>query len=228
MVDPSWFILAFDTETDGLLPPHHTRPPLHVARCGVDRPELFPRVLQVAWVVVNRKNAIVHYDHAYIRPLDSGAALHPAATRVHGITMERLMAQGEDGSDVWNRFRGDVCRAQLCVAHNAAFDIAMVQAECQRRSIPLCFSNVDQRRFACTMSIWQRKMGPRLRLASLFRTIHENAKEYVSTTRQDHVAHDALWDAECAARIAWRLCRMGYLRPPAQPLAPPIESTPCR
>jgi DNA polymerase III epsilon subunit-like protein len=212
MIDSQWFVLAFDTETDGL-PPSRCE---DVSACakGLATPDGWPRVLQLAWVVLDRSGRIVHKDGAYILPADR-SPLNERATAIHGITMDTLLRLGQDGDDVLRRFAGDVLRARLCVAHNAPFDISMIHGECARRKIPYVFFPVDPARLHCTMKLGARLFGKRMRLTELYKSVNRREREFVSQTRPEKDAHDAMWDAECAARIARKMCRMGICRSPA-------------
>ncbi len=211
MIDAEWYVLAFDTETDGFPPSRFENVMKCVKELQIKDASVWPRVLQIAWVVLDRGGRVVHRDGAYIRPMDR-VQLNERACAVHGITMDRLLCEGEDGSEVLRRFSFDILRARLCVAHNATFDVSMIHGECARRGIPPCFASVDLKRLACTMEIGQRIFGRRSRLVDLFVLAHKREKEFVSQCRPDHDCHDAMWDAECAARIGRRFCRMGVCR----------------
>ncbi len=57
--------------------------------------------------------------------------IEPAATAVHGITVEKLkvLSGGKTFSDYQDEIYDDFARADLIVAHNAKFDIGFMIAE---------------------------------------------------------------------------------------------------
>lgn len=213
MSDDEWYVLALDTETDGLPPGGEHRASRAVLDTGVERPERWPRVLQIAWVVLSRRGDIVARRNAYIQPIDM-SPLNKHACAVHGISMELLKERGENGRVVLEELDVDMRRARLCAAHNAAFDFSMLAAEAQRRGLrpPMCGGDIFRR--VCTMSVWEHKFRRRLRLRALYSRLYAEKKEFVSLLVPDGSYHDALVDAECAARCARRMCAMGLLSSP--------------
>jgi DNA polymerase-3 subunit epsilon len=129
-------LLFIDTETSGL--PDFTLPLTHPSQ---------PRVVQLAaWLgeeydegmlPPEQKGALRHHSslNAIIRPAP-GATIHPAAERVHGISLERARAVGEDLGDVLRRLYELVALASTddpasstLVAHNLPFDNNMLLIE---------------------------------------------------------------------------------------------------
>ena len=97
-------ILYFDTETTGLYP---------------------GRIIQLSYVMdgkegVSGKNFYFAVDY-----------IDPAATAVHGITVEKLkvLSGGKTFSDYQDEIYDDFANADLIVAHNAKFDIGFMIAE---------------------------------------------------------------------------------------------------
>jgi DNA polymerase-3 subunit epsilon len=130
-------LLFIDTETSGL--PDFSLP--------VDHPSQ-PHIVQIAawlgeWREVLNRDAdyvedVVHVAslNAIIRPTDW--TIHPRAEAVHGITLERARAVGEDLTDVLRRLFELVALADgdglgihgTLVAHNLPFDHRMLLREC--------------------------------------------------------------------------------------------------
>jgi DNA polymerase-3 subunit epsilon len=131
-------LLFIDTETSGL--PDFTLPLIHPSQ---------PRVVQLAaWLgeweekvqMLDEELGIVTHElrhhaslNAIIRPAP-GATIHPRAEAVHGISLERARAVGEDLGDVLRRLYELVTLASAdptstLVAHNLPFDNNMLLIE---------------------------------------------------------------------------------------------------
>jgi DNA polymerase-3 subunit epsilon len=101
--------IVFDTETTGL------------------EPELGHRIIEIGAIeIVNRRRTGRKF-HRYLCPdreIDSGAV------QVHGLTMEFLSGQPRFG-DIFDELREFLAGAELII-HNAAFDVAFLDAEMKR------------------------------------------------------------------------------------------------
>jgi DNA polymerase III subunit epsilon len=106
-------------------------------------------------------------------------------TRVHGITWE--MVKGEPPfAEVWGNLRHLLAGATTLVAHNASFDRRVLAACCATGGI-----SVPELPFVCTVQVARRRWGQRPNdLASVCRRLGIPLRH-----------HDALSDAEAAARI---------------------------
>jgi DNA polymerase-3 subunit epsilon len=98
--------IVFDTETTGL------------------EPELGHRIIEIGAIeVVNRRRTGRQF-HRYLCP---DREIDPGAAQVHGLTTEFLGGQPRF-ADVFDELREFLAGAEL-VIHNAAFDVAFVDAE---------------------------------------------------------------------------------------------------
>jgi hypothetical protein len=100
-------LLIFDTETTGL---PKTREP---AIKGADN---WPHLVSIAWVVVE-DNTVLKSEYHIIRPQWEIPA---DSTKIHGITHEKAIAEGEHLSDVILKFIEEP--HDIMVAHNMNFD----------------------------------------------------------------------------------------------------------
>lgn len=172
-------LLFIDTETSGLpdftLPVDHPSQP-HIVQLAAwlgdftiefenDGP---PRSDGIQFTLP--KQVLCHHSslNAIIRPTDW--TIHPAAERVHGITLERARAVGEDLSDVLRRMYELVALADddglgvhgTLIAHNLPFDHRMIMRDCATVGVdPTPLSHL---RPFCTM----RALTPRMRLPGHF------------------------------------------------------------
>lgn len=108
-------ILSFDAETTGLPPKG--------ANWEDDFKE-FPHIVSLAWIFRGNE----HYH--IIRP--DGWEIPEESAKIHGITQERAMAEGEDLSAVLIAFLGDCKDAELIAGHNIYFDSSIIKAEVKR------------------------------------------------------------------------------------------------
>lgn len=108
-------IVFFDTETTGLPPKE--------AKWDIDF-EQFPRICQLSWIYNGRE------ENHLIRP--DGWIIPQEATDVHGITMERAMAEGEPFVNVIGQFIEDCADAKLICGHNIYFDTSVIKSELMR------------------------------------------------------------------------------------------------
>lgn len=112
---------------------------------------------------------------------------------LHGITWEKV-ARAPSFAELWPTLRPWFARADRLLAHNAAFDAAVLRASCQRYGIV-----PPERPFLCTLRLVRRAWG--LRPAGL---AHVCARFGIPL---DH--HDALSDARACALIALRALAEG-------------------
>jgi DNA polymerase-3 subunit epsilon len=157
--------VVLDTETTGL------------------EADLGHRIIEIGCIEVSARRRTGRTFHRYLCP---ERAIEAASLRVHGITAEFLAAQPRfsDIADQLLEFIGD---AEL-VVHNAAFDLAFLDAEFARLGAP-------ERRVSASMRV--------LDTLSLARTLHPGqrngldalCRRYgVDNSRRDQ--HGALLDAE--------------------------------
>lgn len=104
-------ILFVDTETTGL-------PKLRNSN-GLEQPDNWPDIVSVSWAVyVDGKRKFIKY--ALIKPEDW---IIPAdSTKIHGITMDYAMENGQSLRDTLEELREDLSTCDAVVAHNLEFD----------------------------------------------------------------------------------------------------------
>jgi len=100
-------LLIFDTETTGL---PKTREP------AIKYPDNWPHLVSIAWVVVEN-DKILKSEYHIIRPQWEIPA---DSVKIHGITHEKAMAEGEHLSDVMLKFIEEP--HDIMIAHNMNFD----------------------------------------------------------------------------------------------------------
>lgn len=129
--------LFFDTETTGL--PRNWKAP-------VTDLKNWPRMIQIAWILCDNSGNRIESEDFIIKP--ENFEIPREASRVHGISTERAMNEGEDLLDILNRFNALVERSDFIVAHNISFDEKILGAELLRMGIQ---SNFNRKKKLCTM-----------------------------------------------------------------------------
>lgn len=129
--------LFFDTETTGL--PRNWKAP-------VTNLNNWPRMIQIAWILCdNEGNRIESYD-CIIKPENFSIPI--ASSRIHGISTEQAINEGESLEKVLLKFNELVEESNFIVAHNISFDEKIIGAELLRKKIQ---SGFEQKRKLCTM-----------------------------------------------------------------------------
>lgn len=129
--------LFFDTETTGL--PRNWKAP-------VTDLNNWPRMIQIAWILGDNNGNRVEADDFIIKPENFEIPIE--ASRVHRISTERAINEGEDLERVLNNFNELVERSDFIVAHNISFDEKIIGAELLRKKIR---SDFNRKRKLCTM-----------------------------------------------------------------------------
>jgi DNA polymerase-3 subunit alpha len=110
--------LIYDTETTGL-PRNYEAP--------VTDLENWPRVIQLAWQLHDFDGVLVEAKEFIIRP--ENFTIPYNAAKIHGISTELAIREGEDLRVVLEAFKSALSRATLIVGHNIDFDLNIIGAE---------------------------------------------------------------------------------------------------
>jgi DNA polymerase III subunit epsilon len=117
--------LFFDTETTGV-PKNYKAP--------ITDTENWPRLVQLGYIVYDELNGgeCVEYcsmEHI-IKP--EGFVIPAEVSKIHGITQEQAMEEGENLANVVHEFLRWVNAADELVGHNLSYDLHIMGAECIR------------------------------------------------------------------------------------------------
>ena len=129
--------LFFDTETTGL--PRNWKAP-------VTDVNNWPRMIQVAWILCDNNGNRIETENYIIKP--ENFRIPAEATKVHGISTERAIIEGEELNKVLNNFNEYIEQTDYIVAHNISFDEKILGAEFIRKNIQ---TNFNRKRKLCTM-----------------------------------------------------------------------------
>lgn len=187
--------LFFDTETTGL--PYSPTTDYRN----------WPRMLQIAWLLVDEDNNIKLKNSYIIRP--EGYSIPKRVIKIHGITMKRALKEGVPLDYALHRFLSDTNFADVLVAHNVAYDLGVVRGELLRKKIPDFLRGYSQ---FCTMT-----SKPVLDYCKNFRANGSRQCPSLSELyfllfgEKLYNAHDALTDAEACANCFFELKRIGLV-----------------
>jgi len=116
--------LVFDTETTGL-PKNYQAPASDSAN--------WPRLVQLAWQLYDADGNLWERHNYIIKP--DGFVIPEEASRIHRISQERALKEGEDLRVILEKFAAKVGRAEFLVGHNIDFDDKIMAAEFWRLGI---------------------------------------------------------------------------------------------
>jgi DNA polymerase-3 subunit epsilon len=206
--------LFFDTETSGL-PVDYQAPP--------SKGPNWPRIVTIAWVVTDDRGRELRSDHRLIRP--DGWAIGAEAERIHGITTEYAVANGEALSPVLTRFAAELDQAGAIIAHNVRFDSGVIGSEYLRLGRP---DLVSAKLSACTMlgGVDTCKLPGRGGGYKWPRLVELHDKLFGASFQG---AHHALADTRACAKCFFELRRRGlfgdYRPSEREPVAPKSDPT---
>ncbi len=187
--------LFFDTETTGL--PGNWKAP-------VTDLNNWPRMIQIAWILCDNNGNRIESDDFIIKP--ENFEIPREASKIHGISTEKAINEGEDLEKVLIKFSKLVKQSDFIVAHNISFDEKILGAELLRKDIQ---SDFNRKRKLCTMQAstdYCRLPGPYgykwPKLSELhMKLFGENFNE----------AHDASVDINATEKCFWEMKKIGLI-----------------
>nr|WP_281069823.1 3'-5' exonuclease [Methanofollis sp. W23] len=162
-----------------------------------------PRLVEAAWLVCDVSCGVVREESRLVCP--EGFVIPPSAVQVHGITTARAREEGTALAGVLADLARDAVGVSGVVAHNLAYDLAVVRGECRRLVRPDPFAGLPG---CCTMESTAAFCGIRRawgykwpRLSELYQVLFGEPCEEV---------HRALDDARLCAECYYALRRQGF------------------
>lgn len=187
--------LFFDTETTGL--PRSWRAPV----TDLDN---WPRLVQIAWLMFDKDGGEIGAENFIIKP--EGFVIPEESARIHGISTERALREGEPLLSVLARFNDAIDASTSLVAHNMSFDEKIVGAEFLRANMA---NSIDAKDKICTMEgtkefcALEGQYGLKWpRLSELYQKLFGN--DFTE-------AHNAANDIRATANCFWELKKLGVL-----------------
>ena len=119
--NPNNYLLFFDTETTGL--PQNWKAPLSDFKN-------WPRLVQLAYLMYDFDGNLIAEGNHIIKP--KGFRIPYDAEKVHGISTEKALQQGEELEFIIDLFYKRIENAAMLVAHNMSFDEKIIGCEILR------------------------------------------------------------------------------------------------
>lgn len=133
--------IVYDTETTGI--------PLYGEPSEDPRQ---PHIVQIGALLVDVATREV-LDSLDVLVKPEGWVIPADMTAIHGISMERAMADGEPEPDVLRKFMAIHARADFRVGHNESFDARIVRIACKRYEGDAAADNWKSAAAKCTMQM---------------------------------------------------------------------------
>lgn len=186
--------IIFDTETVGL--PNNWNAPFSDL-------ENWPRMVQIAWMIFNENKTLIKRANKIIKP--EGFTIPEEIAKIHRITTERAIEEGYDLKEVLLEFNEDIENNDYLIAHNIAFDEAIISSEFLRKEME---SNLNSIEKICTMKesreFFKRRTGK-----EKWAKLTELYIELFGETFED--AHDALVDVKACAKCYFEMVDKGII-----------------
>jgi len=187
--------IIFDTETVGL--PKSWNAPFSDL-------ENWPRMVQIAWMIFDEDQKLIKKISKIIKP--ENYTIPEEVAKIHRITTERAIREGEDLKGVLNEFNEDLKNNSYLIAHNISFDEAIVSAEFLRKDIK---GNLEDIEKICTMKeskdYFKKRTGK-----SKWPKLTELYIELFGEIFED--AHDALVDVKACAKCYFEMINKEILQ----------------
>ena len=184
--------LFFDTETTGL--PRNWKAP-------VTDLSNWPRLVQLAYLYYDNDGNKISGGDFIIKP--EGYTIPTDASRVHGISTERALAEGQSISTVLQHFSSFVSSASYLVAHNMSFDEKIVGAEYLRYGLGNC---IHPKSKICTMEKSTNYCALQGPYGYKWPKLSELHYKLFNTGFED--AHNAAVDITATCKCFWELKRL--------------------
>lgn len=192
-------ILFFDTETTGL--PNNYHAPISAV-------QNWPRMVQLAFLVYNEDGSLDSKHNYIIKP--EGYVIPSEATRIHRITTQQALVEGQDLMRVLSLFHQAISESVILIGHNVEFDKAIVGAEFIRKKIDP--KALLSRRSFCTMK--DKNVVSFCKIPGKFGFKWPTLEELYFRLFNEQIkdAHDASIDIESTANCFFELLKRRVVR----------------
>lgn len=187
--------LFFDTETTGL--PRNWKAP-------VTDLSNWPRLVQLAYLYYDNEGNKISGGDFIIKP--EGYTIPSDASRIHGISTERALAEGQSMSTVLQHFNSLVSSASYLVAHNMSFDEKIVGAEFLRNRMG---NSIHAKNKICTMEKSTNFCAIQGPYGYKWPKLSELHYKLFNTGFED--AHNAAVDITATCKCFWELKRLNMI-----------------
>jgi len=187
--------LFFDTETTGL--PRNWKAP-------VTDLNNWPRLVQLAYLYYDENGNKISGRDFIIKP--EGFTIPKDASRVHGISTEKALREGQSLTSVLEYFDSLIKQASYLVAHSMSFDEKIVGAEFLRNGMQ---NSIQSKEKICTMERTTKFCAIEGIYGYKWPKLSELHYKLFKTGFDE--AHNASVDIEITAKCFWELKRIGKI-----------------
>lgn len=187
--------LFFDTETTGL--PINWKAP-------VSDLNNWPRLVQLAFLFYDKNGNKITSGDFIVKP--EGFTIPTDASRIHGISTERAIREGESLKTVLQKFQTLINQAEVLVAHNMSFDEKIVGAEFLRIGM---HNSITAKNKICTMQSTTNFCALNGPYGYKWPKLSELHYKLFRTGFDE--AHNAAVDITATAKCFWELKRLGKI-----------------
>ncbi|MGB0931330.1 MAG: 3'-5' exonuclease, partial [Chitinophagales bacterium] len=173
-------------------------------KAPVTQVDNWPRLVQLAWAMYDLEGKCIAQNDQIIKP--QGFRIPIGAARVHGISTEKAMAEGEDLMAVLTDFEQKVNLSTYLVAHNMSFDEKIMGSEFLRNGFRNSIATKDT---ICTMKASTDFCKIPGNYGYKWPKLEELYYQLFSESFED--AHNAAADIAATSRCFWELKRIGVL-----------------
>ena len=173
--------IAFDFETSGL--PRGRR----VSKITPENLKNFDscRAVSLSAVRFSSRGRIIKTFDAIIRP--DNFQIGEDSTAIHGITHERALKEGRPFTEVFWDFMDFIGpRTKTLVAHNAQFDMSVLQSEMIRNGLNT--AQLDDFVVRCTLEMYRERFMSPIKLTKLYEDIFGEAFDNAHNSLADSIA----------------------------------------
>ena len=152
----------------------------------------------MAWILADEEGNRIHEGNLIVKP--EGFVIPTDATKIHGITTQKALAEGILLKDAISMFKADLDLANFVVGHNVDFDKKIVGAEMIRLGMK---DELEKKKSYCTMqsSIDFCKIPGKY--GYKYPKLQELYKKLFGSEFEN--AHDAMSDIEATEKCFWEL-----------------------
>lgn len=194
------YYLFFDTETTGV-PKNYQAPITDLLN--------WPRMIELGFLVFNEQGEETFRYEAIIKPV--GFTIPEEASRIHGISTERALAEGIPLIDALTTFSEHMLACEIISAHNLSFDEKIIGAEYLRANLSEAPTKFAQKKQICTMKASTEYCKIPGRYGSFkWPNLQELHTKLFGVKFEG--AHGALADIQAAARSFFELKRLGVIK----------------
>lgn len=181
--------LFFDTETTGL--PKKWNAPITDLNN-------WPRLVQLAYLYYDSNGNKISEGNFIVKP--EGFTIPNDASRLHGITTEKALNEGQSLIFVLRHFDVLIGKANYLVAHNISFDEKILGAEFLRNGMQ---NSLQSKNKICTMVMSTNYCALNGQFGFKYPRLSELHYKLFNTTVEE--AHNAAVDINITAKCFWKL-----------------------